>query len=187
MKKYIKLLPLIIYPYAYLIWLILQFVTSDTVKKLIGIEGDIILFKAIFIIFNVYVLFSVIYNIIVTVKGKYTAYEAAKMNLTIKAWQIPAYIFHFLMGAVGLLMSVWGIGFLMVAVIVDVVTIALTGLNAIGCAVKLKKDGIIPLRTAFLYGIGSFIFCIDIFVALGYVRRSRKHKKEMEKSYAQSA
>ncbi len=117
-----------------------------------------------------------IYNIVVTVKGKYTAYEAAKINLTVKAWQIPAYIFHFIMGAVGMVMSVWGIGFIMVAVIVDAVTIVLTGVNAIGCAVKLKKDGIIPMRTAIIYGIGSFIFCIDVFVALLYVGRSRKYK-----------
>ncbi len=54
MKKYIKLLPLIIYPYAYLIWLILQFTIGDTVKKLIGENGSIILFKIIFVIFNVY-------------------------------------------------------------------------------------------------------------------------------------
>lgn len=176
MKKYIKLLPLIIYPYAYLIWLLLQFKAADAFGEFVGSKEYVILFEAMFIIFNVYVLFIVVYNIVVTIKGKYTAYEAAKMNLTVKAWQIPAYIFHFFMGAVGVLMSVWGIGFIMVAVIVDVVTIALTGTNAIGCAVKLKKDGVIPLRTAIIYGIGSFIFCIDVFVALSYVRRSRKHK-----------
>lgn len=187
MKKYIKLIPLIIYPYAYLIWLIMMFITDDTVEKLIGSDGYIILFDAIFIIFNIYVLVIMLYNLIVTIKGKYTAYEAAKMNLTIKAWQIPAYIFHFIMGAVGTIMSVWGIGFIMVAVLVDVITIALTGINSVGCTVRLKKDGVISLKTAIFCGIGSFLFCIDVIVALFYVTRSRKHKKNMEGLNVQSA
>ncbi len=176
MKKYIRLLPLILYPYAYIIYFILLFTLDDISKKISNFltSGLVVLI----ISFTVLTLAIAISSTVLAVKGKYNAHETAKMNLAVKAWHIPAYIFHFVMFCVGMIASIWGIGFIMVAVIVDVLTIALSGINAISCAVKLKKDSIISKGTAIFFGIGSFIFCIDLIVAFIYVHKAKKQLKE---------
>jgi len=61
------------------------------------------IFFLLFIIYNIYVLFISIYNAIITSKDKYSPHEVAKMNLTIKAWQIPAYIINFILGILAFL------------------------------------------------------------------------------------
>lgn len=176
MKKYIRLLPLIIYPYAYLIILILYWNNLNIINNNLTSAG-LNAFIAFIILYNIITPILAISSTVLAVKGKYTAHETAKMNLAVKAWHIPAYIFHFLMFCVGLIASIWGIGFVMVALIVDVLTIALSGINAISCAAKLKKDGIISKGMAIFLGICSFIFCIDLIAAIVYVRKAKKYLK----------
>ncbi len=191
MKKYIKLLPLILYPYAYLIWFILSLVFSDIVDTFetkvqeVFNSTDIDFFKILFIVYNVYVVIIVIYNVIKTSGNKYTVYEVTKMNMVVKGWQIPAYIFHFLMGLVGLLMGIWGIAFFLIASTVDVLTIAFSGVNAIGCAIKLARERIIHPVVAVLMAVGSFIFCLDVIIAVVYVvlgKRNEIKKKQLNRN-----
>ncbi len=190
MKKYLKLLPLILYPYAYLIWFMLLIEFSDMIDNFETKVNDVFngaeidFFGILFIAYNVYVVFIVIYNAVKTSGNKYTAYEVAKMNMVVKGWQIPAYIFHFLMGLVGMLMSVWGIAFIMIALIVDVLAIAFSGVNAIGCAIKLAREKIIHPAVAVLMAIGSFVFCVDVIIAVVYVVLGKRNevKKQLNKN-----
>lgn len=176
MKKYVKLLPLILYPYAYLLWIIFMVVTQDTVIEEISEQMDLGMgiYGIIFVVYNIYVIFISIYHAVTTARNDSPAKEAARTNLVIKSVQIPAYIFHFIMGVIGFCMGIWGIGFLLVAVLVDVLTISFTGISAIGCGIKMKKEGHMSTGAAVVASIGSFLFCIDIFVALFYVVKSRK-------------
>lgn len=178
MKKYLKILPLILYPYAYLIWLVIYFFAFGMLEEKYY-ETILDVLFVVFIVFNLYVGVITIYNAVITSRNRYTAYEVAKMNLAVKAWQIPAYIFHFIMGVLGLLMGIWGIAFLLIAITVDVITIALTGINAIGCAIKMKKDGVVNTAVAVLMAIGSFVFCLDVIVAIVYVILSKKKEKSI--------
>ena len=72
-------------------------------------------------------------------------------------------------------MSVWGIGLIMWAFIIDVITICLSGISSIGCAVRLCKEKRISKFAAVFLIIGNFIFCIDIVVAIVYMVKSRKN------------
>lgn len=129
-------------------------------------------------VYHILVLADAIYGA-VSVAGKgYTANEAARMNLTIKGWQVPAYIFHFILGCVGMMLSVWGIGFILFAILIDVLTIALTGICAIGCMVKMKKSGTLSTPKAILAAIGSFLFCVDVIIAIVLCIISRKNCKK---------
>ena len=117
------------------------------------------------VLYNLWVLILSLGSAIGGLK-RYTPAEAAKMNLAVKLWQIPAYLFHFLLGAMGLVMSVWGIGFIGLAVTVDLVTIFLSGLFAIGSVRRMKKEGVLSSGTAFWAGFGSFLYCVDVIVAI---------------------
>ncbi len=175
MKKYLKTLPLILYPYAYLIFLICVYSIQTFVKEGQTIDADIIIKLGIvaIVLYNLWVLILSLWSAIGGMK-RYTPTEAAKMNLAVKGWQIPAYIFHFLLGAFGALANVWGIGFVVFSIIIDLVTIFLSGLFAVGCVRRLKKEGVLSSETAFLAGFGSFIYCVDVVAAIALVRLCKK-------------
>ena len=169
------MLPLIIYPYAYLPWF---FVTGGIGSM--ASDSDFVVGIALVLagLYQIVVLVNAVWGTVSVARKPYTAKEAAKLNLVVKAWQIPAYVFHFLLGLVGCLMSVWGMGFILFAIIVDLLTIALTGIFAIGCMVKLKKQNVLTTPLAILAGIGSFIYCVDIIVAIVLVCMCKKAEKQ---------
>lgn len=176
MKKYIKVLPLILYPYAYLIWLVVMYLVDDTLSARFDSDRVNNIQGIIFIVYQIWVLWIAISGAIIASKNDSSAWETAKINLVVKGCQIPAYIFHFIIGLLGMAMSVWGIGLIFLAIIIDLLTISLTGIYAIGCAVKMKKEGLLPTSVAVLTGVGSFIFCIDVVIAIIYVGISKKSR-----------
>ncbi len=194
--KYIQLLPIIVYPYAYIFYF-LFFLSAFTKPEYISDSEQVVEFLRFFsdklsvisntnprlflflliavaVIINVLPLIIAIKNVVFGIKGKYTARQTAKMNLIVKLCQIPIYIFHFLMAILGLLMSVWGIGLIIVAVTVDLITIILTGINALGCPIGLYKQGRISKAAAALLCIGSFVYCVDIGVAVALCCTAKK-------------
>lgn len=108
-----------------------------------------------------------IYNAIVTARSsKYDALTDSKINLITKGVQIPAYIFHFVLGCLGLTLSVWGIGVIIFAVVVDFLSILTTGISAIGLHVRMAKDGVLeqnPLRLAGLWLLSLLLRRGDCF------------------------
>lgn len=164
MKSYLRMLPVILYPYAYLIPLLVLFLTpavDDNMAKVYlfvfgyGIAIHVLAFAAS------------IYNAVITANGKkYDSRKAAQINVVTKCVQIPAYIFHFVLGCLGLGMSVWGIGVIIFAVVVDFLSILLTGISAIGLHVRMKKEQYLRKSYCVWLGIGSFLYCIDVAIAI---------------------
>lgn len=116
------MIPLIIYPYAYLIFILCWVLCFGlNVDSALGINIQVLpyTFLGVSVLYNIYVIFIAIYNSIKTARNDEPVYEAAKMNLIVKGCQIPAYIFNFVLGLMGLVASVWGAGIIMVVVVVD--------------------------------------------------------------------
>lgn len=158
--KYGKLIPLILYPYAYWLW--------------ITCEQGLFLITAT-LIYNIYVLFISIYHPISVVRKNVSTQDAARMNLLIKGLQIPAYLFHFLLGIAGIMLGpIFGFPLILLAVVVDWLTILLSGISSIGCNIQMKREGLISTGKAFWMLIGSFVYCVDVFIAIKYVRISKK-------------
>ena len=63
-----------------------------------------------------------------------------------KCIQTPAYIINVVLGCVGVLRSIWGIGVLLFVVLVDYITI-------------------------FITGIGLFMYVIDVVILIIYLER----------------
>ena len=100
------------------------------------------------------------------------ARELARENMTVKLIHVPAYIFHFVLGIVGLMMSVWGIGLIMWAIMVDFVAIALSGTIGLSAALRCKKEGLLTAKAAIACALLSFIFCADVAAAVVLYRRT---------------
>lgn len=173
--KYLKAAPLMLYPYAYLIAIFL----SVSLLKYMDADASGIAGLVIVVAYQILVLGYIIYSFIMVRLGNYTASDAAKLNLFVKGMQIPAYLFHFLLGLLGTIMSIWGIGFIMLAMIVDFITIFLTGLHACSAAFALHKWGVVSKKKAWILGISSFFYCIDLITAVYMAVLAHKfHKRE---------
>lgn len=174
MRKYIKMLPVMLYPYAYIFILMgfIAYMNTHPGQEEAGIQG----LYVIAVVYNVYSLVIVVINAVLTARNS-NALQAATMNLVIKGIQIPAYLFHFGMGMFGSVLSIWGIGFVMWAIFIDMATILLTGISSIGCSILMYKEHLVSKRNAWLMGIGCFLFCIDIVIAVVYLVKSLTHKQ----------
>lgn len=172
MKKYLKALPILLFPYA--IYILPMNQLSSLIKP---IGGEFFSSSNIWSIYNWLVLLQVLYS---AIRGfrRCTPTEAAKVNCFVKLGQIPAYIFHFMLGLAGSVASIWGIAFVLFAIIIDLATIIISGIHAIGVVRRLKKEGVLSLKTAILAGIGSFLYCIDIAVAIVLLVLCNRHKKK---------
>lgn len=169
MKHYLSMLPLIFYPYLYMVVLALAIALPDQSYG----EYSSILFLVATVVCNLYTLCAIIYNIVCASKGIYSARHLAKLNMLAKFIQIPAYCFHFVLGMIGSLASVWGIGFVMWAIFIDVLTIVVSGTNGISAVVGCYKDGIFSKKSSIVFGILNYIFCIDVIAAIILFVRSK--------------
>lgn len=175
MKKYLKILPLILYPYAYVIFLFLLGLLSSLVGELPAFYA---IWIALTVLYSIWV-FAITLRRVIDGFRQYTPTEAAKMNLAVKCWHIPAYITHFWVGVLGvgstiISASAFGVGLIVFAVVIDLVTIFLSGLHAAGCVWRLKKEGVLSSETALLAGLGSFLYCVDVIAAIALVRLCKK-------------
>lgn len=152
----------------------------SAVPNFIG-SGIVKYFPIIVIVYMALTLICTIFGSVYAAKSKMPPRKAAILNLVVKAVQIPAYLFHFLLGMLGTVASVWGIGIVAFAVLIDLFTIGLTGIHAIGCVVKTCKGGAIGKGAAVLMSIGSFIYCVDLIVAIVLVVISSKYKDDYVK------
>lgn len=162
MKHYLSMIPLMLYPYLYVGVLALDLWMTNNLSG----EYGALMLLVLAIICNVYAIVATIYNIYCAVKGKYTAEHMAKLNMLVKLIQIPAYIFHFIMGAFSMFMSVWGIGFFIWAILIDLLTICLTGTNAIAAIICCCKENIFKKRMGILYGVLNYIYCVDVVACI---------------------
>ena len=71
-------------------------------------------------------------------------------------------------------MSVWGIGFIIWAIVIDLVTIALSGLVGVSAAISASKEKTLSNNDPLIYGVLSFIYCIDVFAAVIYNSKIKK-------------
>ena len=174
-QKYLKMIPVIIYPYIYVV-ILAVFLMFMNVLPSDSNDVTMLVLLIVAVIYNLYSFVIVIVNAVQGARGKMTARQAARMNLIIKGIQIPAYIMHFILGFIGLAMSVWGIGIVLWALLIDLLTILLTGISSIGCSIRMRKEGILSTAAAILMGIGCFIYCVDVVIAIVYVVKARKKK-----------
>lgn len=172
MKKYLKMIPVMVYPYAYLLVILIFGITLGAGDEVMRSSAGVL--KYIAIIFNLYSLFIVIYNTALMATGKYTLRQSTNMNLIIKILHIPIHMFHFVLGVIGILMGIWGIMFTILALTVSTLAIVLTGINSIGCSVRMYKDGVLKKSHSIICGILSFVFCVDIVVAIIYFIKARR-------------
>ena len=164
--KWLLLLPVAVYPYLYFVavldhsegienilrWL---FDTLDLniwsfigLTWLVGLAGALLIFLS---------------------RKHWTARELALANMLIKLIHIPSYMFWFIFGIAMILFMgpVW-------AVLMDAMTIALSGLVGVVAALRCRAEGRLTAGAAIVNGFLQFVFCADVFSAIWVYWKSRR-------------
>lgn len=167
MRKTLKALPIIIYPYVYMICLGIYFLivthSADVEKTTVA---SIIALAAAALVYNAYSFFAAFYLIFAAAKGKYGASGLSKLNMTVKLVQIPAYIIHFALALIGFLMSVWGIPVIIWAIVIDFVSISLSGIVGVAASIAGRKESALTTAQSVWFAIGGFVYCVDVAIAI---------------------
>ena len=170
----LKMLPILLYPYLYMIIVSVSPVIADavpeSVSSYLNIYNPINAF-VMTVIVHVLVILSHITFIANAVKGNYSAKDLALLTAICKLVHIPAFILHFLLGALGLFASIWGIGFIAWAIVIDILTILQT-------AVRCTKEKVFSTTYSAIFSVLGFIYCIDVVSSiLVFIKTSEANKK----------
>lgn len=178
LKKYKKFIPTLIYPFvvAFLL-LFIYFFQDNALYEMIMGKGMDITFFCIEIIFP---LVGLICNLRIgnqIRKEKWDYLELLEVNMLIKCVQIPAYIVIFLFGLT-FLFTIIIAAFSIMLVMLDCFAVILSGMVASTAIKRSVSEGVLSKGLAFLCKIGSFIFCLDVIVAIVlYIMGRNKAKK----------
>lgn len=178
MKKYILPLLNILYPYFVVLLLVLIFGIgiSDSFEPLLDkLEFNPYVFIiGILACFLIGMLMNIVYMCI-AISTKQSAEEWLKRNMIIKCAQIPAYIFIFILGFLCLI-TIFTAGISVLLMVLDGLGVAMTGFLAIAGIVRGCSEGKIGKGAAVLCCIGSFMFCIDVVIAIVLYRKVKKQR-----------
>lgn len=174
MFKYLKMIPLIFYPYAYMIIIIWAYIDKD----IMDYDNYSMIVMIYAIVIHILSLSSMIFNLVQSCRGKYSTVEVSRINLITKCAQIPAYLINFFFGLLGLLMGVWGIIIVGFMIIVDLLTIFQTGISSIGVVKTFKKEKALDATLCNLLGFLSFIYVLDVVASIIFYLRGLSFEKK---------
>lgn len=167
MKKYVKSLPFILFPYLFLLYsVIIQEETPDLLKSIL-----------FYFIIGISILSMIAYNVS-AIRGTYEPRQAAWVNLWVRIALIPIYVCIFVFGCMGLLLGPFAIGAIALAFIIDVIMIVLTSVMTIGCNIALARGNVFPKGLCVLFWFLNCVFVLDVILAIVYVVVAQaKHKQ----------
>lgn len=129
------------------------------------------------LIFVLALVSSVVYFVLAMKKGR-NGKELSFIGMIIKLIHIPAYIFFFIIGAGGIMF----IHFLAITILIfvfDCMTIALSGVLELAAVLRARAEGVLKKGEALICAVCSFLFCVDVIVAVYVFLCARKRTNKM--------
>ncbi len=113
--------------------------------------------------------------LIKAIAGTCDVEELVKSNWKVRLIQMPAYIGIFFVGLVCSI-TIFTIGFSIAYVIVDGISIMLSGIYAVATYKRLKDVGVLTTKEFAWYSVLSFIFCLDVVVSILAYHKFKKYE-----------
>ena len=114
-----------------------------------------------------------------TAQGKWEGRKLAMANMIVKLLQIGHYVTLFLFAVSGALILFLFPMLAAIAFIVDVMTIALSGLVGLAAVLRCRVEGRLTTGAAIVNGILQFVFCADVFSAIWVFYKSGKREERL--------
>lgn len=167
-KKYLLMMPVILYPYMYIVFIVLYF-TAYRINS--EPNSQVVYFIALIvstILYNLYSIIAVIVFTVKTARGKQPVAHVSLIILIMKIIHLPSYLFHIMMIFFSALLSVWGVGFMLFALIILLCTMFLSGLCSIGCSIRIFREKTLSLPLTILTALCLSVPILDVTTSLAY-------------------
>lgn len=167
MKRYLKVAPIILFPYLIVIALVCLF--KGYFIESIFQNNIFLLLLVLFIMFGV-ALANAIIVFISNIAKKKDSLEILKVNMVVKLIHIPAYLFIFVIGW-SCMLTIFTFAVTIILMILDGLTITLSGLIGLSGVIRSLSEMRITKKTAIIYAILQFVFCADVISSILLFRK----------------
>lgn len=161
MKKYLLRILIIAFPYFFLLDMAVGILMSYAEKL-----EMISMCKIVFMVYFIIMLLTDIYSAYIQIIKKETAVDSVKINLALKVLQMPAILVYVAMLVFGLIIGVWGIGFIVVAISGIMMSVIISGISSIGTIINIKSTAKYSISKAWCFIVLSFIPIVDLIIAI---------------------
>ena len=103
----------------------------------------------------------------------------AKFAMIIKWMQVPAYVAIFALGLI-FAITLFTIPIAIIFVLVDCLTLLLTGLLTISAAVVAVRQGVFQTKDVLWIILLQFVFCADVLAATVFYKKLRNKRSVIE-------
>jgi hypothetical protein len=182
-KCFWLLLPCILLPYFTLLLVAIVFLSTDLavfefIMDRVFQENGLYILVVLLIFCLLAVVFSITY-VVLSIRKKWNPVSLAKCAMLIKWIQVPAYAAIFTLGLI-FAITLFTIPIAIIFVLVDCLTLLLTGLLTISAAVVAVRQGIFQTKDVLWIVILQFVFCADVLAATAFYRKLKKRAQQDE-------
>lgn len=162
MRKYLQFVLIALFPYLIVFALICIFkgYFMDTV-----FHNNVYSLLLVLLILYFVALVCAVAVFIKGITKKKKSLEILHFNMIIKLIHIPAYLLIFVFGLLCTI-TIFTIGITIVLMILDGMTIVLSGLIGLGGVIGSLREDKISIKKAVMHGILQFVYCADIISAI---------------------
>lgn len=178
MKKYLPLIPMLLFPYAFILtfiifflWQYYEFGMTPTNYAFLTALPWVLL--GIFFVLSAIL---TIVTLVVALLNKWEAKGLLKAAMIGKLIQIPAYIIFFIIGFI-LMVSIFTYFLTIFVFLIDCVFLFFSSLITVAGLLRGVFEKKITLLQGVIYAILSFFFCIDVVVSIVVFCKVRKVEK----------
>ena len=154
MKKYLLLLPTVVFPYCILFAVYCIF--SGFLMERVFRDNAMVLMGVLVLTWVIAAVFAVLF-LILGLSREWDARELVKVNMVIKLIHVPAYIGIFLIGC-ACLITIFTAGISLALALLDSLAIILSGMVGLTAAIRS--------RAGYKLALLQFIFCADVIGAV---------------------
>lgn len=178
-KKIWLVLPVALLPYIVLCATVIP-LFSTKVPLLDAIMENVFQDNALYLVSAV-LLFALIAAVLsvlcftVSIRKQWDALSLAKTAMIIKLIQVPAYILIFILGVL-LMITIFTIPFSIGMLILNCLTLVLTGLLSIAAVVIAIRQNYFTLNDSLWIVVLQLIFCADVFASIALYRKLKKKR-----------
>ncbi len=170
MKKYLLLIPSLLFPYSLLF--ALYCIYSGFLMDTLFWNSPLLLLFYLFVLFAVSLSCNVTF-LILSVSRKWNPKSISLANLLVRLLQIPAYSMIFVLGVL-LFLSIFTYAVSIFFIFFDCVSIFLTGLIGAASIIRCIGTGKCTKSFAVVNGALQFVFCADVISAIIVLVKCRK-------------
>lgn len=162
MGKYLAAIPVILFPYFLLA--AIGCLYSPTIMETVFSDNGYLVLLSVILFGAVCWVFAALLALYILLK-KADAVRGARLAMTVKLAQIPAYIAIFVLGTLYAI-TIFGLGFAAFFVITDCISVAMTGLIGAAAVARAYLCGRLTIRRAVVLAVLQFVFVADVVASV---------------------